>query len=146
MGVKTYDPQQVSLSLGGQIASGFADGTFINIERDEDTFTKVSGADGEVSRAKSANTAALLTLTLAQTSPYNDILSAFAALDELDGSGIVPMILKDGSGRTVASSAAAWIRKPPAAPFGKEVDNREWAIDLGKTLFFIGGNADSDAA
>jgi hypothetical protein len=146
MGAKTYDPQKVKLSLGGQIASGYVDGTFISVERDEDSWTKVVGADGEVSRAKSANTAATLTLTLAQTSPFNDILSALAAADEVNSAGVFPVILKDNGGNTVISSGAGWVKKPPVAAFSKTVEGREWVIDLGKTVFFAGGNTDSDAA
>jgi hypothetical protein len=146
MGVKTYDPQQVSLSMGGQIASGFADGTFISVERDEDTFNKVTGADGQVSRSKTANKSATLTLTLAQTSPFNDILSALAAADEVSSTGVFPVILKDNSGTTIVSSGAGWIRKPPTSGFGKEIENREWVIDMASTIFFVGGNTDSDAA
>jgi hypothetical protein len=146
MGAKTYDPQKVKLSLGGQIASGYADGTFISVERDEDSWSKVVGADGEVSRAKSANTAATLTLTLAQTSPFNDILSALAALDEVSAAGIFPVILKDNGGTTLISSGAGWVKKPPTVVMGKVVEGREWVLDLGKTIFFAGGNTDSDAA
>jgi hypothetical protein len=145
-GVKTYDPQQVSLSIGGQIASGFADGTFISVEPDEDTFTKVTGADGDVSRSKTANESATLTLTLAQTSPFNDILSALAAADKVSSTGVFPVIIKDNSGTTVVSSGAGWIRRLPTSGFGKEIENREWIIDMGKTIFFVGGNTDSDAA
>lgn len=145
MGVKTYDPQKVALSLGGQIMSGFADGTFISIERDENSFEKVTGADGDVSRSKTANKSATLTLTLNQTSPSNDILSALAALDEVASSGVFPVILKDNSGTTVVSSGAGWIRKPPTSGFGKVIETREWVIDLAATIFFIGGNTDSDA-
>ena len=83
MPVHTYDPANVIVSIGGTPMSGFADGTFVMVSRDEDIFSKVSGADGEVSRAKSNNRSGSLTLTLMQTSMSNDVLSAIAVLDEI---------------------------------------------------------------
>jgi hypothetical protein len=83
---------------------------------------------------------------LAQTSPFNDILSALAAADEVSSTGVFPVILKDNSGTTIVSSGAGWIRKPPTSGFGKEIENREWVIDMASTIFFVGGNTDSDAA
>jgi len=52
MAVRTFDPAQVVILLGGAPMSGFADGTFITIERETDTFQKESGADGVISRIK----------------------------------------------------------------------------------------------
>jgi hypothetical protein len=140
MGLGTVDPQQVNVSIGGNIITGFADGTFLNVERDEDTWNKVVGADGSVARSKSANKAATLTLTLLQTSPSNDILSALAALDEETGDAEIPIIIKDNSGTTLVSAPESWIQKPPAIVYGKEVQNREWVFALSKTTFFAGGN------
>lgn len=140
MAVKTYDPKQVQCIIGGAIIAGFADGEFINAERDEDTFTKVAGADGEVSRAKSNNKMSTLTLTLLQTSASNDILSAFALADELSNSGVIPVFIKDSLGNTTLFAAEGWVKKMPAETFDKELGNREWVIDLANADFFIGGN------
>lgn len=141
MSVKTYDPAQVILNIGGVQMSGFADGTFITFERDEDAFTKHTGADGEVARAKSNNKSGSLTLTLAQTSSSNDVLSAFAIADELNNSGVVPALMKDLNGNTIAAAASAWIRKQPNSEFAKEISNREWIIDLARVDYTVGGNA-----
>lgn len=140
MSVKTYDPKQVQLIIGGNQIGGFADGEFINAERDEDAFTKVTGADGETSRAKSNNKAGSLTLTLAGTSSSNDALSAIAIADELDNDGIVEVYIKDTLGTSVLFSAQGWIRKMPAYSADKEITNREWVLDLANVDTFIGGN------
>ena len=144
MAVRTYDPKQVAVLVSGVPMSGFADGTFISVERDEDAFSKVSGADGIVSRAKSNNSMGTLTLTLAQTSPSNDVLSALATLDELTNAGIFPIIVKDNSGRSIHFSSNAWVKKVPAAGYAKEVGNREWIFDLADYSPFIGGNSTFD--
>lgn len=139
-GVLTYNPQQVAVILGGKIIEGFADGTFVKLERDEDMWTMVTGVDGQGSRAKTNNYAGKLTLTLFSTSPSNDVLSTFASVDELTGAGAIPMLLRDGSGRTVASALTAWVTKYPDTEFAKEVSQRTWIVQTDNLQIFIGGN------
>src|SRR5512136_789726 len=105
MPVRTFDPKQCLVVIGGVPMGGFADGTFVSVERTSDTFTKVSGADGIVSRSKTKDRSGTLTLTLAQTSPSNDVLTGFAVKDELSNSGIVPVLIKDLSGRSIYVAA-----------------------------------------
>jgi hypothetical protein len=143
MPVRTYDPKQCLAIIGGIPMSGFADGTFISIERTSDTFSKVSGADGIVSRAKTNDRSGVLTLTLCQTSPSNDVLSGIALTDELTNAGIVPVLVKDLSGRSVYVAAFGWVKKPPTGEFGKEIGDREWTLDLADLDMFAGGNADA---
>ncbi len=143
MPVRSYDPGQVVLTVGGVPINGFADGTFISVERSEDSFTKTSGADGIVSRARSRDKSGEITITLAQTSPSNDVLTALNATDETTGAGVVPVQCKDLSGRTVLFTAFAWIRKPPAVEFGKEISDREWVMDCADLDMNVAGNPDS---
>jgi len=137
--VKTYDPKKCLVIIGGVPMSGFGEDTFVAVARDEDAFTKVVGADGEVSRSKSANRAGSLTLTLMQTSLSNDVLSALAAADELDGRGVVPVLIKDLTGTTTLFAAHGWIRKVPDVELGKDIGTREWVIDTADMDVFVGG-------
>lgn len=140
MAVTTYDAKKVAVIVGGIPMSGLADGTFVSIERDEDSFTKVVGADGQTSRAKSNNRGGSMSLTLMQSSPSNDVLTAFMLADETANAGVVPIAVVDFSGRTKFASAFGWIKKPPVAEFGKELSEREWVFDLSDVDIFIGGN------
>ena len=140
MALRTYDPKQVVLTVGGVPINGFADGTFISVERSSDTFEKVSGADGITSRAKINDFSGSLVVTLAQTSPSNDVLSSIALLDEASSSGVVPVLLKDVGGSTIIFSAKGWIKKPPTVEYGKAITNREWALDLADLDFLVGSN------
>lgn len=140
MSVRTFDPAEVVLLVGGAPMSGFADGTFISVQRDEQMFNKVSGADGEVTRVKTNNRSGQLTITLAQSSVCNDILSGIAQADELSNSGVVPVSMIDKTGTTVLFCSAAWVQQLPETPFSKEVENREWVIELGPFTMHIGGN------
>lgn len=140
MSVKSYDPKQVIFIFAGIQASGYEDGTFITVARDNPAFTNGSGADGEGWRAKSNDKTGTVTLTLLQTSVANDAYSAIAALDEASGDGVAPMLLKDNSGRTLCAAATAWIEKVADAEFAREKSTREWVFKTDSLEMFIGGN------
>lgn len=140
MTVKTYDPAKVSVIFNGVPLHGFADGTFVRIERDEDMFTKVTGADGETSRAKSNNRGGFAAVILQQTSESNDHLAAFAEADEINNAGHGPLLVKDLNGTTLAFASSAWIKKKPNAEFGKEITDREWVIDCADLKYVPGGS------
>lgn len=140
MSVRTYDAAQVILTINGVEISGYAADTFISIEREEPSFTKVVGADGTTSRAKSNNRSGTMTITLSQTSPSNDYLSALLAQDELSNSGVVPVILKDISGQSRFFSGTGWVQGMPTVEYAKEISDREWLIDLADMEFNIAGN------
>jgi hypothetical protein len=137
----TYDPKQVAVIVAGVPMGGFADGSFVTVERTNDTFSKVSGADGIVSRAKSNDKSGMIKITLQQTSPSNDVLQGIALLDEVSNSGVVPLIIQDFSGRSTFITAFGWVKKPPSSEFSKEVSNREWEFDCADLDIKIGGNA-----
>lgn len=145
--VKTYDPHNVQIIMGGFAISGFADGTFISVAYDEDAYNKTVGADGEVSRARSNNQCATVTLTLKQTSNSNDDLSALFEFDKVNDAGIVPLMVKEiGSGRTLMFTQAAWVQRAPDVNYSKDVEDRAWTVATGQISTFIGGNAPSGSA
>jgi structural protein KPP10_ORF10 len=140
MSVQTYDPKEIFVTIGGAAMQGFADGTFVTLDRNEDAFSTVSGADGIVARVKSNNRAGTLTLSLQQTSLSNDILSGFALLDEISNTGTFPILIKDNQGTSLIFSATGWVQKMPAVEYSKDISNREWVIGLADLTYFIGGN------
>jgi hypothetical protein len=141
MSVRTYDPKDVQIIVGGVPMSGFADGTFIAVEFDESTFSKTVGADGEVSRAKSNNKSATATITLKQTSPSNAVLSGFALVDEATNAGVVPFMIREiGTGSTLVFAESAWIQDWAGPEYSKEVEDREWKLALAQCYRFVGGN------
>lgn len=144
--VLNYDPSNVSIIFGGIILSGYDDGTFVTIARNNDMFSLKMGADGIGARAKSSDRSGRVTATLLQTSPVNDQLSAIAIADELTGEGVLPLLVRDGSGTTVASGLSAWIVKMPDAEFGKDIGNRVWVFESDKLQIHVGGNSLAGAA
>jgi hypothetical protein len=138
--VKTYDPKQVSVIVGGVIGSGFTDGTFVVAERNEDAWNLKVGVDGIGTRAKSGNKSGKVTITLHQSSSFNDTLSGFAQADELSNTGAVPLLIRDASGRTLCTALTAWVKKYANAEFAKEVSNRVWVLETDELVIFDGGN------
>ena len=143
MGVSTYDPAQVAVVFAGIPISGYADGTFLSVEQNEDSFALQVGTDGEACRSKSNNRSGRVTFTLGQWSEANDLLSALHNLDinTPNGDGIGPLLVKDNSGRSIFSAEKAWIVKPPAAGYGREAESREWVVETDNLVQFHGGNA-----
>jgi Protein of unknown function (DUF3277) len=138
--VKTYDPKNVSLIVGGKIIGGFTDGTFIVAERNEQMWNLKVGVDGIGTRAKSNNRSGKVTVTLHQSSSSNDDLSGFATADELSNTGAVPVLLRDNLGTTLCTALTAWVQKFANAEFGKEVANRVWVLETDELIIFDGGN------
>src|SRR5690554_1526750 len=99
--MKTYDPKQVQLIVGGVPLSGFADGTFVRVGRRNVAWDLVAGADGEGTRTKSNDKTGFFEFELMQSSQSNQYLSNLALSDELNNAGVVPVLVKDGSGASL---------------------------------------------
>lgn len=140
MAVKTYDPKQVSVIIGSQPMKGFSDGDFVTVERNEDNWTLMVGADGESTRSKNANKSGKITITLLGSSESNDYLSQLQLADELTGNGTFGGLIKDNRGRSLYTFATGWITKQPSAGFAKESPTREWVIETDELIPFTGGN------
>jgi len=141
MTTKSYDPANVTVIIGGHIVEGYADGTFVNVARNNDAWNRVGGADGEQARAKSNDKSGTFTLTLMQSSLSNAIMQGFAAADELSNGGTFPVLVKDGNGSELAAAEIAWVRKASDKGYAKENSNREWMIETGE-LTLAGGGID----
>lgn len=137
---KTYDPKDYSLIVGGHIVEGFADGTFMTVSRNNDTFALTMGADGEGARAKSNDTSGTFVFTLLQTSRSNAVLSSFHNADELNNGGQVPVLVKDNNGDTVLEASTAWVRKPADVELAKEITSREWTLESDKLTMVVGSS------
>lgn len=141
-GVRTYAPDRVKLVVGVHSVSGYADGTFIQIEPLGDGITSQAGADGEVARVMSADKRVKITITLQQTSKSNDVLNLLLSADHLSGGDKpFPLMLADLRGGTLIATDAAWIVNRPTVEFGKELTEREWVIETARAQFSVGGNS-----
>lgn len=137
-----YDSDQGSFSFGDLlITSGFSDGAFLQIVNDADAFSKRVGTSGTVTRSKTNNKTATLTLTLEQGAIENDYLSEIHNADLLapNGAGVAWVQWRDGSGRSLFRGQG-WIRKAPDAEYAREAGSRAWVFDISSIQRFDRGN------
>lgn len=135
-----YDPGLVTAAWAGRTITGFADGTFISVDRDDDAFKKNVGSGGDMCRVASRNKCGSVEFTLMQDAAANDLMSAQARLDELLRTGAGALIIKDLLGRTMVKCDVAWVRKVPTVTFANGLESRVWILDTGPIDIFVGGN------
>lgn len=143
MSVKTYNPKDITIIAGYQQLTGFAADDMVEIKPRGDGIVPYDGADGEVGRSIDPNNCIEVTVTLAQTSASNDILSAFYDADKNTGNGMFPLAIKDLSGTTLISATQAWVLKYADSKIGRKIDTRQWTIHTGAADVNIGGGSES---
>lgn len=137
--LKNYDPLLVVVTFKGVQFKGYVDGTFVKVTRDEQSFTKTTGAGGDTVRVRNRNRNGQIVVTLQAESPTNDQLSAIMALDEATGAGVGSAQVKNINGTTLCSSAKAWLVKPADTEYAKDPSQREWTIDCHELRMLVGG-------
>lgn len=140
MTVKTYDPGQLAIAAGPNILGGFAEDSVCEVERAEASFITHVGADGEVTRTRNRNKSGTIKVKLMRTSASNDVLASYLKADELDGTGIFPITVKDLLGTTLHFGANAWVERPPPDAMEAEANEREWTIAVGDLDMYAGGS------
>ena len=138
--MRKYDPSEVSVIIGGHIVEGGVEGDFVSVVRDEDSFTYMGDINGGGTRSRNPNRAGKITIKLQASSPSNSFLSSLVAADELNGSGIVPSLVKDNSGNDLHAAEASYIVKPADSAYSKEVGEREYIVQCENLKMFSGGN------
>lgn len=143
MTLRVYDPDQVVITVAGIPVSGFADGEFCRVEHETNAFEDVVGTDGEVTRSKSNDGRATVTIRLMQSSPSNALLSALHNTDinAPGGAGVGPFALFDNSGGTTILAEKCWIAKGPDSSWDRTATEREWMIRCAKIVEVHAGNA-----
>lgn len=142
MALKEYSADQVLVSVAGIPLQGFADGEFLTISFTSDHFESVAGADGEVTRSKTNDNRATVTVKLMQTSDSNDLLSALYNTDRKfpNGAGVGAFLVQDFNGRSLFAASECWIRKVPDISFDRTATEREWTFEIANLEYFQGGN------
>lgn len=143
MGLKTFNANEVTLSIAGRaIAAGFADGDFVKVAMASDAWTDKAGTDGEVTRSKTNDPRADVSVMLMQTSDGNDVLSQIheADLAAPNGAGVGQFLLRDQFGRTVVRGQTFVMKRPDIAR-GREAGTVEWKIRLIVSEYTVGGSA-----
>ena len=128
---KTYDSKKINIAFGSHVVTGYAEGTFLNIERSGDGVTKKTGADGEIVRSLDPDTSAKLTVTVTQLSPTVGWAQQQYDKDNDTGDGTFPVLVKDMKGGLIFAAEDGWVVNPPNREFGREAGEYEIEIDTG---------------
>lgn len=129
MGVKTYQPDAVTVNFRGTPITGFASAVFVSSARNNDSWSINVGAQGDTTRTKTGDKSGRVTLTLLAESESNAALDAYEKLDQLSGVGLGPLLVKDLSGGDTVVCGTAWIVKPPDQEKATEGSTREWIFE-----------------
>lgn len=130
--VKSYRPDQVSISVGGSLINSWDK---VTISKDNDKWSFQEGTTGELARTKNLGKLGTITIELPQTSSDNSTMSAYEISDATIAVSVI-----DRSGATVGIIAEGTIVKAPDAEFGKETVNRTWIVKGALEPYVVAGN------
>jgi hypothetical protein len=126
----TYDPSKVSFSWNGIRVYGWAPDSMIEVERDDDSFKKQVGAQGDPVRIASLNRGGKIKIRLLKESPVNKQLSAALIADENGLGAPGAAFLRDfNSDETFVESTECWLMKPATMEYSADGGVREWTFD-----------------
>lgn len=138
----TYDPKKVIVSFGGVELTGYAESAMISIAPLGDGTSSIVGCHGDVVRTLSPDKRKAVTVTLLQSSSSNDYLSTIYKRDQSQGDGILPLLVKDLSGRTTFFSSQAWITNDPTVNRTNNASDgdNEWVLHTAGGDLLVGGH------
>lgn len=136
------DPSRVLLNIGGFNITGFADGTFLALKKNEKKFAYKVGAHGTFTRIKLNDNTTLLTCTLLQSGEGNTVLMGLYNTDVSTPSGVFyPVVVTNMASGESFSSPAGFVEQIPDTEYSaSEVMNREWSIILPDCETILSGN------
>ena len=135
-----YDPAKVLLIFGAlPLTQGIVKGTFISVERSVKSWKLHKGIDGEGARTRTHNFSARVTLTIGAGSWINDALSHISGADDITGTMISPLTLKDTNGRSISIAPIAFLESPVDPTYSDEEGERAWTFICDSWLPFTGG-------
>ena len=140
--MRIYDSNEVQVSFAGHPVEGYADGPFLTITRESDTFTSVVGTDGGVARSKTNDNRATIEIRLLSTSPSNAAMSAIFLADKEapGGAGVGAFLCVDLNGTSLYAAGNTWIKRAPDITYDREATERVWMLECDELRDFTGGN------
>ncbi len=141
MPVLTYDPGEVSVTIGPDTIFGLSSGVMVRVEHNQPTFTPYYGTQGEASRAAVRDQSGMVTIRTAATSPQNDILDLITRVDHIVAPNVtLPILIRDASGRFLAAGVDSYLKQRPTREMSNEVTELEWQFEVPVLEVFQGGN------
>jgi hypothetical protein len=124
-----YNPKEVNLILGTRKITGYAPGTFIDVQyNNPDIMTPDVGAQGEYALVENPDTSGTITIVLQQDAADNAYLHALAASRSVFpafGQRVGQTI------REIFTSPEGWVQQRPGKGFDAAPSGRTWIIGAG---------------
>jgi hypothetical protein len=128
MALRTYDAKDVNVLIDGQLLSGYADGTFCNVEYNEDLIGTEVGSAGEVALSVLNNPTGTVTLTVFRGSQASRVLDTFRRRVRNRENFIFNLSVIEARSGTRAVSAQCWVQSNTPLPFSRNLDSEEWVL------------------
>lgn len=139
MAFRTYSPERVKVVIAqgaGYNVVGFAEGTFIEASRNSENTTTSAGAAGDIGITKIADKSGTLTMTLMQTSPSNQVLSAIQnAQDMADDILRFDIGVMDPSGGFLMVCKSCHLQIPASVSLSSDQEDKEWTFFVEELLY-----------
>src|SRR5690606_1278462 len=123
-----YDHRFVAVIVNGRQIVGFAEGTFVEGERNTERYSADVGAKGEVTRVRTADDTGNITITLKHNSPSNSYLYELWRQQANPSAEPITILVPDRNfDRDVSiGRSQCKIVNLPAISRGDEVEDAEW--------------------
>lgn len=138
----SYDSKEVAVIIHGNLLTGFAEGSRVNVARRNPSFELVKGSDGEGAFNPTNDKSGTITVTLLSTSAGNSWLSGLLASQEAGRLGDIACAVEDNSGNSLHFGAQCRIEGWAEANYEQQANAREWTILVSDLEQFIGGNGE----
>lgn len=122
---KVYDPKKVTVIVDGMVVTGFAEGSIVSIEKNEDNVYPHVGAMGETVFALGCDETETATLSLASHSPTLAHLRNVAKKR-----GVFNFQVVDMNNNVIITCDNAMMVKTPDYTVGKEIEEVDVEIFL----------------
>ena len=134
MRVYSYDPERVSVIVGGEVVQDFAQGQLINVRMTAKQFTYQTGLSSGV-RTYDPNKHGMITISLLQGSPSNVIFDQFLRADINPSTvGYFPLIINDnnaigGNVSWLCKATTCWVTEFPDWTLSNNVSTKSWTLE-----------------
>ncbi|TMV49361.1 DUF3277 domain-containing protein [Paenibacillus mesophilus] len=124
--IASYDAKNVSVTVDSVFITGFAESTFVECEKAEDTFQTSVGAQGDVGISEVNNPLGTINLTVQQTSPSLAYLNRLAASKR-----IVPVwVISQNEVKEKIGGTQARVMKGAPSSFSNAIESRAFQIQV----------------
>ena len=126
MAVTKYNAKDVTSTVDGLFITGYAEGTFVSSEKNEDNVSYSVGSQGDVATSETNDPTGLITFTLQQTSPSVKLLNDLARSGK-----VVPVwVIHNGTPKEKTGGSQCRVARPAAKEYSNEVETREFEIQV----------------